>query len=100
MNIKWTRRAAIQLADAAVYLEGERAGSGLSFQEAVFSTVETAADLPRLFPRVPGIEDGEVRRALIRRYSYWIVFEVIEERTLIIILSIWHAQRGKQPPLR
>jgi hypothetical protein len=43
------------------------------------------------FPRVPDIEDGEVRRALIRRFHSWIIFEVKGDET--IVLSVWDTRR-------
>jgi hypothetical protein len=41
----------MQLVEAAVHLENERIGAGTTFQQDVIAAVETAADLPRLFPR-------------------------------------------------
>jgi plasmid stabilization system protein ParE len=92
VKISWSRRAAAQL------LEAERPGTGSGLAESVFAAVEAAADLPRLFPRVP-LEDERTRRALIRRYGYWVIFEIRDDDETILVLSVWNARRGSRPPL-
>ena len=90
-SIQWTTRAASQLADAAQYLEEVRAGIGLEFVDQVEGILEAAAENPRLFPRVPDVEGPEVRRGLIRRHGYWVIYEVHPERLLVLL--VWHGAR-------
>jgi hypothetical protein len=47
----------------------------------------------RSFPRVPVRVTGEVRRGLIDRYGYWLIFEVLPELAAAVVLSIWPARR-------
>jgi len=46
-----------------------------------------------MFPRVPGIDEGEVRRALTGRRGYWLIFEIDERAGEIVILALWHSRR-------
>ncbi|MFS8067062.1 MAG: hypothetical protein ACMG6S_11885 [Byssovorax sp.] len=48
---------------------------------------------PRSFPRVPVLVNGEVRRGLIRRYGYWLIFEVLTEPAAAVVLSFWPTRR-------
>ncbi len=47
----------------------------------------------RSFPRVPARVNGEVRRGLIDRYGYWLIFEVVPEATAAVVLSLWPTRR-------
>lgn len=51
------------------------------------------ATLPRSFPRVPVPVKGEVRRGLIGRYRYWLIFELVPEPAAAVVLSFWPTQR-------
>jgi hypothetical protein len=54
---------------------------------------ERITALPRSFPPVPGLVHGEVRRGLIRRYGYWLIFEVLSEPAAAVVLSFWPTRR-------
>ena len=54
---------------------------------------ERVAVQPRSFPRVPMPVIGEVRRGLIRRYGYWLIFEVLSEPPAAVVLSLWPTRR-------
>lgn len=51
------------------------------------------AVLPRSFPRVPVVVRGEVRRGLISRYQYWLIFELVPEPPATVVLSLWPTRR-------
>lgn len=93
MKLRWSERAEAQFLEAITYLDGERPGSGGQLYASVQSVTETIMERPRLFGRVPGVAEGEVRRALLRRYGYWLIFEVFENRDEAIVLAVWHARR-------
>jgi hypothetical protein len=48
---------------------------------------------PRSFPRVPAPVNSEVRRGLIHRYGYWLIFEVLPEPAAAVVLSFWPTRR-------
>ena len=89
--VRWTARAAAQLQDAATYLEGVRPGTGVSFVDDVEAVLLVASEHSEMFPRVPRVEGNEVRRALARRYGYWIIYEI--RRDELLVLSVWHGVR-------
>lgn len=89
--VRWTTRASTQLQEAAIYLDRERTGTGLSFVDQVEAVLRVASDHPEAFPRVPHISGDEVRRGLVRRYGYWIIYEI--RSADILVLSIWHGNR-------
>lgn len=89
--VRWTRRAAEQLREAALYLEAARSGAGRSFIDQVEAILAAAAANPLLFPRVPHVPGNEVRRGLIRRYSYWVIYEMGPDD--LLVLAVWHGSR-------
>ena len=90
-SVRWTTRAAGQFQDGAAYLEHQRRGSGLAFVNQVEAILQVASDHPEVFPLVPGVTGNEVRRGLVRRYGYWIIYEIQAEQ--LLILSVWHGNR-------
>ena len=90
-RVRWTARAAIQLEDAATYLERERRGTGLPLVDQVEAILNIASARPRTFPRVPDVPGNEVRRGLVRRYGYWVIYEIRPGE--IVVLSVWHGSR-------
>ena len=93
MKVRWTARAAEQLLAAVEYLESERKDAGRDLHDAVRQTVAVIRDHPRLFPIIPDAPGGEARRALLRLWSYWLVFETREADDVIVILSAWSTRR-------
>ena len=98
--VRWTTRAAAQFEKASLYLDHERPGMGPEFAAQVEEILEIASSHPEAFPRVPSIPGDEVRRALVRRFGYWILYEIRPEA--LLVLSVWHGMRepdGWQSPL-
>jgi plasmid stabilization system protein ParE len=93
-RIRWTSRAANQLQEAAVYLEQERKGTGLPFVGQVEAILKVACIHPQVFPRVPEVSGNQVRRGLVRRYGYWIIYEIRAKD--LLVLSVWHGSREPQ----
>jgi len=89
--VRWTTRAAGQLQEAAVYLNQERDGIGLAFIDQVEAILQLAASYPEVFPAVPDVPGNEVRRGLVRRYGYWVIYELRPED--LLVLSVWHGSR-------
>jgi hypothetical protein len=74
----WTARAKKQLRETIACLEGEHVGSGRELASEVGRSTKLAETRVRAFPRVPDVTTSEVRRAVIRKFRYWLIFEVRE----------------------
>ena len=92
MTPRWSARAAGQLLDAIAYLEDERPGTGRALRDAVEDLVELLTRFPRAFPLLPEAPGDEVRRALLPRWGYWLIFELRGDGELVL-LAMWHSQR-------
>jgi plasmid stabilization system protein ParE len=84
--------------EAANWYEDQKAGLGLRFLEAVRDTFRAIEKHPRRFPkleikRLPRelTQGRSIRRALIRRFPYLVVYEVLEDEVLIVAVS--HGRR-------
>jgi len=93
VRVRWTRYAATQLLEAVAYLEQERPGAGSRLHGKVREIVDLLRAHARVFPRVPGIDEGEVRRALTGRRGHWLIFEIDERAGEVVILALWHSRR-------
>lgn len=93
MRVRWTSRAAEQLRAAVLHLESERAGAGDALLDGVDRALAVAAQHPRLFAAVPGEGSLAARRALLRRWGYWLIFELREGDAELLVLSLWHVRR-------
>jgi plasmid stabilization system protein ParE len=91
-ELRWTTRASDQLADTALFLDEARPGFGHLFLVDVEALATSIESSPRRYPEVPQT-DGEVRRALVLRFGYWLIYEVESDRTTV--LAVWH---GRQAP--
>lgn len=97
MKVRWSRRAARQLADIVTTLEDARPGTGRRFHESVRVVVERLRARPAMHPRVPGVEHDRIHRALVRRFRYWLIFEIHESRAEVTVLTLWHVRRPRPP---
>ena len=77
----------MELDDAATWYERERRGLGGEFLAALLRTLATVRETPDASPRIA----QRVRRALIRRFPYAIIFEPVDDR--INVLAIMHVHR-------
>jgi toxin ParE1/3/4 len=74
--------------DVAAWYDAERPGLGDDFVEAVHAIAMRIAENATQFPIVSAV----VRRALMRRFPYGVLF-VVEDRTATI-LAVLHLHRG------
>jgi plasmid stabilization system protein ParE len=85
-SVRFTQIAREEMIDAQDWYEGE-AGLGRRFREAVDAVTERMSANPLQFPVI----QKNVRRALLRRFPYSLLF-VIEEDALLVI-ACFHASR-------
>lgn len=79
--------AEAELDEAAAWYSAQSRGLGAEFVRVVDAAFASIRRNPRQFPLV----HGEVRRAVIRRFPYAILFKSSEEE--IVVLSVFHSRR-------
>ena len=84
----FTRAASAELIDAQDWYENEAPGLGRRFRQAVDAVIERMSASPRQFPVIY----RNVRRALLRRFPYALMF-VIEPDDTLIVIACFHGSR-------
>lgn len=84
----FTRVARAEVIDAQDWYENESQGLGRLFRAAVDAAVERMIANPRQFPVV----HKNVRRALLRRFPYALMF-VIEPDEALTVIACFHGSR-------
>jgi len=73
--------------EAIDYYEGIDSGLGYDFAMEVLSAIERAVDFPRLW----SVLEGDVRRSLVRRFPYGVLYS--EEAEGIFIVAVMNLHR-------
>jgi plasmid stabilization system protein ParE len=87
-SVIFTRAASAELIEAQAWYENESPGVGRRFRQAVDLLVERMSASPRQFPMIY----KNVRRALLRRFPYAIMF-VIEPDHSLTVIACFHGSR-------
>jgi plasmid stabilization system protein ParE len=93
VRLRWSRRAASQLFEAADYLEDARRGAGDGLYTAVDRVVALIKEQPWAFPGEPHAAHPNVRRALVLRYGYWLVYRIEGNDVEILVLAFWSTRQ-------
>ena len=86
MRVIFTRIATQELEDAVRFYELEYAGLGRRFKEEVKKATLRIADYPKAW----SIERGEVRKCLLHRFPYKLLYSVEEDHVLVIAIAHQH----------
>lgn len=93
MIVRWSPRAARQLFRAADELQERRPGTGERLHAAVDEVVAVLREQPRAFERWSQRESVEIRRALVKRYGYWIIYRVDGDVIEVLVVAFWPTRR-------
>lgn len=88
-ELRFHRAARAELREAARWYEGRADGLGGEFVVEMGACLARIADTPERFPEVRGAPG--VRRALMRRFPYAVVFLVYAD--IITVVAIAHGRR-------
>jgi plasmid stabilization system protein ParE len=93
VTLRWAQRAARQLFEAADYLERERPGTAERLYAAMDRVVAIIKTQPWGFPHDPDDPRQEVRRALVSKYGYWIIYRIEDNEVHVLVLAFWSTRR-------
>ena len=86
MKIVFTELAKLELEDAAEYYELKQSHLGQEFKNEIKLTVLRI----RQYPQAWGIAKGDVRKCLLHRFPYKILYSIEEDHLLIIAIAHQH----------
>ncbi len=87
MTFSFHPEAEQELNQAIDFYESITPGLGLDFAAEVFSAIQRAMD----FPKAWSVLEGDIRRSLVRRFPYGILYSAEQEG--IYILAVMHLHR-------
>jgi plasmid stabilization system protein ParE len=73
--------------DAVDWYESQRSGRGVLFLERIHDTLDQISANPEWYP----IVQDDIRRAVVRRYPFIILFRIRPRR--IVIVAVFHTSR-------
>ena len=92
MRPRLLQEAEAELFEAMLFYEDRQEGLGDDFLQCVTATMREIEANPRRFPMYEGKElKREIRRALVERFPFVILFETQPERTVVVAVA--HASR-------
>jgi hypothetical protein len=93
MNLRILDVVLDEVAEAAAWYEMQREGLGESFRYEFDRRVDEIAAHPRQFAKVEFAPvRGEVRRVLLRRFPYLVVYKVLPDE--IVVIACGYSGRG------
>jgi toxin ParE1/3/4 len=93
MKLRFTTRAAQDLADIADYIRARNPAAASHVRAAILHALENLV----LFPRVGRAQAVEgVRKLVTRKYSYLVYYSVDDAGDEIVILTIQHPARERE----
>ena len=87
MSFRFHRDAEAELFEAIEYYEDVEPGLGQDFAVEIYSAVQRAI----AYPRAWAVLEGEVRRSLVRRFPYGVLYA--EEDDGIVVIAVMHLHR-------
>ncbi len=87
MSFRFHPEAERELCEAVEYYEDIESGLGYALSIEVYSAIQRAVAYPRAWP----ILDGEIRRALVRRFPYGVLY--LEEEGTLLIVAVMNLHR-------
>jgi plasmid stabilization system protein ParE len=88
MNVRLHPEAERELDEAVEYYEDIEAGLGYDLSVEVYAAIQRAVAYPRTWP----ILDGEIRRALVRRFPYGVLYS--EEEGTLFVIAVMNLHRA------
>ncbi len=90
MNYLFHPEAEAELNRAVEYYEEKEAGLGLDFAREVYQSIQRARSFPEAWP----VLSGEVRRILVNRFPYGVLYVPEEDKIFIIAVMNLNQKPG------
>ena len=90
MNLSFHPEARMEFISKIDYYESCRLGLGYDFATEVRSTIETIRRFPKAWP----VLEGHIRRSMVHRFPYGIIYA--EDDDAVLILAIMHLHRDPE----
>jgi toxin ParE1/3/4 len=90
-RVRLTSEASTELAEAVRWYEERQTGLGGELLAAVQHTLSLIADRPDIGRSVPGTQRSDVKRLLVPRFPYQLLYRAYAET--IIIVAVAHLKR-------
>lgn len=87
MNIEFHPEAAEEFEAAVDWYEARETGLGLDFAVEIYAAIQRATAMPDTWTRL----SGNVRRVLVNRFPYGVLYE--PENTRLLVLAVMHLRR-------
>lgn len=88
MSYRFHPEAEVELNLSIDYYESIEPGLGYDFAIEVYDTIQRVVELPKAWTTI----DGDVRRSLVKRFPYGVLYS--EESTGILILAVMNLHRA------
>ena len=86
MKVIFSKLAKLELEDAIAYYELEHSGLGINFKQEVLKNVERI----KKFPLAATLEREEIRKSLLHKFPYKILYSSETDHIFIIALAHQH----------
>lgn len=86
MRVIFTRFAKLELDDAICFYELEYSGLGKKFKDEVKKAAFRIAENPQAWP----VERGEIRKCLLHKFPYKLLYSVEVDHILVIAIAHQH----------
>ncbi|EFI34524.1 conserved hypothetical protein [Desulfonatronospira thiodismutans ASO3-1] len=87
MSFRFHPEAERELREAVAYYEDIEPGLGYDLSVEVYAAVQRAVMYPKAWP----VLDGDIRRALVRRFPYGVLYS--EEQGVLLIIAVMNLHR-------
>lgn len=86
MKVIFSSLAKLELDDAIAFYELEHSGLGIDFKEEIKKNIERI----KKFPQAAPIERGEIRKSLMHKFPYKILYSIESDHIFIVAIAHQH----------
>jgi len=89
MNVHYLPLAEDELDEAFSWYQEHREGLGYEFLDEINATVARISVYPEAYLKV----EDELRRALVKRFPYGVIYGIDQKKEIVIVVAICHLHR-------